>query len=110
MNPATVVAIGALIAAAVAIIKGAVPGSLPSYYTLGLVAVVSAAAIGLAYASKMLVGATPFDLVAQWIQFVAVSVGVREVATVPSAGGKTLSNLPTNTGTAPTPAVPPAQL
>ena len=95
---ATLVAIGALIAGLTGLIKSALPGDVSSKTALAICGLVALFALGLAYESAMLVGVTPFSLVATWVNLVLSAVGVREVATVPAVGGKTLENLPSRSG------------
>lgn len=75
----SVIGLGALIAAAVGIIKAAYPGTMPARGTLAVVGVVAAGAIALQAASGMLAG-TPYEIVSLWVVQVTAAIGAREVA------------------------------
>lgn len=99
MDAQALIAIGGLIAALTALIKGAIPTTeYPQWVSLAIVGGISLAVLALAVQTGRITG-DGFELLAQWVQFVLAGVGVREVVTVPSAAGKTLSDLPTRGAT-----------
>lgn len=94
MDAQALIAIGGLIAALTALIKGAIPtNEYPQWVSLAIVGGIALGVLALAVQSGRVNG-DAFELLAQWVQFVLAGVGVREVVTVPSAQGKTLTDLP----------------
>lgn len=95
MDAQALIAIGGLIAALTALIKGALPTTeYPQWVSLLIVGGISLGVLALAVNTGRVTG-DGFELLAQWVNFVLAGVGVREVATVPSVGSKTLTDLPT---------------
>ena len=92
------IAVGALIASLTAVLKAAIPSTeYPRWINLVLVGGISLGVLLLAVNTGRLEGDN-FFLLSTWVNYVLASVGVRELATVPSINNKTLSNLPTRTG------------
>lgn len=95
MDGTGLLAVGTLIAALTALIKGAIPTTnYPAWVSVLVVGAIAAGVLGLAAATGRVDG-DAFDLLGQWVSYVLAGVGVRELATVPSASGKTLTDLPT---------------
>ena len=82
------VALGAMVAGLVALVKALLPGTVDSRVVLVLVGTVTAGVVVLASVSGMLDGLTPFAYVAEWLNLALAAMGIRAGTTtiVPAAG------------------------